>query len=416
MRTRRTITAACVSLALVGLLAWGVSGCGSSTGPVPPGGSLVHALSIGPYPPAGQYYRYRDILDHPYLFSPGDGSCAECYAPPALVTFTSGSGGATTLAGTLTAASLRPHFAYQVKLEGMPVKPYPWSGTDLADPPNWSNKQIGSVGRWWCNTCGWNVADNQLSRHRGHWVLGYLLFDFFITDIGGNALRDIHLDSSFHVLWRTDQRTPTANDGAPREHTVTYRSDVYSTPFSAATTSVYAEGEPNRPQPGQVTLPGGSYRCRLLLTEESFHNVPPALASQYPWGQTNYADGGFWAHALSDDQFAFTVGATPASAMHVGGITMGLQTRGSFTNATATVSVAEAGGAPVSGVLVAGRWSGVVTGTVSGTTDSSGQVTLSSAKTRSAGTFTFTVDSLSKSGWTYDSAANVKTSDSITKR
>jgi predicted component of type VI protein secretion system len=47
----------------------------------------------------------------------------------------------------------------------------------------------------------------------------------------------------------------------------------------------------------------------LLLTEESFHNVPPDLP--YTWGQTYYPDGGFWAHALSDEAFAFTISGGP---------------------------------------------------------------------------------------------------------
>ena len=420
MRTPERVTAAFFSLAVATVLAWALAGCGSSTGPPSTGGSLVHALGIDPYPSSGQYYRYRDILDHPYRFSPGDGSCAGCYDPPALVTFTGGSGSATTLEGTLVATSLRPHFAYQAKIEGMPAKPYPWTGADLADPLNWSNKQLGSIGRWWCVDDGWNVSDAELASgaHDGHMVLGYVLFDFLVTDINGDATLDVRLDSSFHVLWRTDQRRRNPRlDSSPRSHLVTYSDAVYSEPFADQTVQVYAEGETGRPRPGQVTLPAGNYLCRLLITEESFHNVPPELASQFPWGQTNYPDGGFWAHAVSDEGFGFTVGSAPppSKAMHVAGITMGLQTKGASANATASVSVADAGGAPVSGVLVTGAWSGVVGGNVSGTTDASGRVTLSSPKTRATGTFTFSVTGLSLGGWTYDSAANAKTSDSITR-
>lgn len=404
-----------VLLVLFGIVA-GLCGCSSSLGPTGPGGgggALLRPLELGPYPPAGQYYRYRDILDHQYVFSPGDGSCMGCYDPPASVTLQIASGPADTLEGTLIATNLRPHFAYQVKLEGTPQKPYPWSSADLADPRNWANKQIGSVGRWWCDTCGWNVTDSELRRHRGHWILGYVLFDFFITDINGNAEQPIHLDSSFHVLWRTDQRTPTSNDGPPREHVVTWSSEVYGpSSFPDTLASVYAEWEPSRPLPGQVTLLAGQYQCRLLLTEESFHNVPPELAGQFPGGYTNYADGGFWANALSDAEFAFTI---VGPAMHVGDIAMGLQVKGSLANATATVLVLNATAQPVSGVTVAGAWSGVVSGSSSSVTDSTGRVTLSSPKTRASGTFTFTVTGLTKSGWSYDPSANLETSDSITR-
>ena len=161
-----------------------------------------------------------------------------------------------------------------------------------------------------------------------------------------------------------------------------------------------------------MTLPGGNYQCRLLLTEESFHNSPPKV--HWPWGMTRYADGGFWAHALSDDEFAFTI-VPPASSteMHVASIAMALQQRGPSANATATVLVVDANGVPVSGVTVSGTWSGVVSGSASGTTDSLGAVTLASPKTRSSGTFTFTVGNLSKTGWDYDPTANAETSDSI---
>ena len=50
---------------------------------------------------------------------------------------------------------------------------------------------------------------------------------------------------------------------------------------------------------------------------------------------------------------------------------------------------------------VMGTWSGVVSGSSSGTTGADGSVTLSSAKTRKTGTFTFTVTGVSKSGYSY---------------
>jgi len=65
---------------------------------------------------------------------------------------------------------------------------------------------------------------------------------------------------------------------------------------------------------------------------------------------------------------------------------------------------------------VSGHWSGATTDTDSGVTDTNGQVSLKSDKVRNpAGgtTFTFTVDDVTKDGWTYDESANEETSDSI---
>jgi len=302
-----------VLLLALGALAVAVAGCGG-TGRDPSAGRHLGlpplgTMDVGPYPLTDQYYRYRDMLDHRYLAAPTNGSYDGCYDTLGLVTYSLIGG--KTLQGTLTAHGLKQHFAYQIKLEGQPTEPYPWT-TSPNSAENWSNKQIGSVGRWWCNDCGWNVTDSELRKHRGHWILGYLLFDFLMTDISGSATQPLYLDSSFHVVWRTDQRPPNRTlDGKPRPHSVTYGSGVYESPspFPDQTIYVYAEGESQRPRPGRVTLPAGSYRCRLLLTEESFHNVPPDLP--YTWGQTYYPDGGFWAHALSDEAFAFTISGGP---------------------------------------------------------------------------------------------------------
>ncbi len=273
--------------------------------------------------------------------------------------------------------------------------------------------------------CGWNVSDSELATgaHDGHRVLGYLLFDFFMTDINGDATQQLYLDSSFHVLWRTDLRRPNpARDGKPRTHLVTYDSAVYESSFADENVKVYAEGEPGRPKPGQVTLPPGYYECRLLLTEESFHNVPPDLASQFPWGLTAYPDGGFWAHALSDDQFPFTItGGTPpeGGTMHVASIDMTATKKGPFATVEAAVKIVDADGAPVPEATVSGQWTypkGSVSAT-SAATDTNGiaKFKLKRVAASSGDTFTFTVIDVSKdANWTYSPTANVETSDSTT--
>jgi hypothetical protein len=105
----------------------------------------------------------------------------------------------------------------------------------------------------------------------------------------------------------------------------------------------------------------------------------------------------------------------PGGEMHVASIVMGLKT-GKNTSATAAVTVVDANGIPVASAAVSGSWSDAVNGTSTGTTGADGKVTLSSAGIKNAAgkTFTLTVTGISKSGWTYDPAANVETGGSIT--
>jgi len=95
--------------------------------------------------------------------------------------------------------------------------------------------------------------------------------------------------------------------------------------------------------------------------------------------------------------------ATP-SEMFVDNINMSLQKSGTNTRALAAVNVIDVTGAPVNGVVVTGSWSGLAKNVVSGTTDSNGKVLLTSnwVKRVKQGTFTFTVNNMTKDGWIYN--------------
>jgi len=120
------------------------------------------------------------------------------------------------------------------------------------------------------------------------------------------------------------------------------------------------------------------------------------------------------------DTATVTVTEQPTEAlMHVAGIEMSLSTkkagRNVFTKALATVTIKDASG-NVAGATVYGSWSGNTADTDSGITGTEGKVTLESDAVRNASSgteFTFTVTNVVKSGWTYNSGANVETSDSI---
>jgi hypothetical protein len=75
--------------------------------------------------------------------------------------------------------------------------------------------------------------------------------------------------------------------------------------------------------------------------------------------------------------------------------------------ATVTITVHNANNVPVSGVLATGKWSNGYTGTSSCTTGSTGSCSVSTGNIKNIKTsVTFTTSNLSKSGYTYNAAAN----------
>jgi len=211
------------------------------------------------------------------------------------------------LQGTLTAAGLKPSFAYQLKLNGRPAALF---GDERDDE---ANERLGFAGRWWAREIRrsdgeivrqWRSNDKEYEGWKfrrfhdaEHDVVfeGYLLFDYLVTDANGNARLDIALDSSFHVLFKTSQRPPKPNDSAPTAHQVvaTAASGWYDADLPPQTVELYAEWEPTRALPGQLVLPPGDYRCQLFLTEETFHEREP--------------DSGAWPTVLAAPDLTFSI-------------------------------------------------------------------------------------------------------------
>jgi hypothetical protein len=90
--------------------------------------------------------------------------------------------------------------------------------------------------------------------------------------------------------------------------------------------------------------------------------------------------------------------------MHVQSVTATLAN----SIATAKVIIQDSQSKAVAGATVTGTWSGAVTGTASAITDSAGQVQFSKRAKKNA-SVSFTVTNVAKSGYTYNSAANVVT-------
>lgn len=110
-----------------------------------------------------------------------------------------------------------------------------------------------------------------------------------------------------------------------------------------------------------------------------------------------------------------TVASASDNAMHVGSIDMstGSSERGQnvFVWAVATVTIFDESDNPVEGATVSGHWSYSTSDSDSGVTDAGGQISLKSdsVKNPSETTFTFTVDSVTKTGWDYVPSENVET-------
>jgi hypothetical protein len=249
-----------------------------------------------PVDPGGTY-RWLDVANQAYGTN-YQNTYVYSQATVEVAYYTTGS----SLSGTLTASNLKPNFAYQIKLVGTP-------GTT-------DNEQIGLAGRWWQEewngawTNGHNLNDkgdgysqnpNDKIYFANHDVLdstgtsttgykyrftGYNVFDYFITDNNGAAAIQFETGSSYHVLWKTSQRTSTTDDGPIKTTTFQPSSSqpAYDTNYLINTVSIFGEWE--RLPPGQVNLQPGQYNCQIVLTEESFHGSGGSLAGNWAGAMT----------------------------------------------------------------------------------------------------------------------------------
>ncbi|MBU4376167.1 MAG: discoidin domain-containing protein [Candidatus Omnitrophica bacterium] len=123
-----------------------------------------------------------------------------------------------------------------------------------------------------------------------------------------------------------------------------------------------------------------------------------------------------WGYSLFEFAVYGTGGVIEEQKIHIYSINMfTTAAKGGLSFATAETKIVDSNGQPVSEALVSGHWTGLTTDNDSAVTNSTGLVRCDSDKTKKSGTFIFTVDNVSKSGWTYDSASNVEVSDSISK-
>jgi len=106
-----------------------------------------------------------------------------------------------------------------------------------------------------------------------------------------------------------------------------------------------------------------------------------------------------------------TVNPISTTEIYVYDITQTLKKKGKNYESNAVVTIWDTDSAPVANATVTITWSGVVSGSASGTTGADGTVSFKSAKVKSTGPFTITVDNVTHATLPYNSALNVETSD-----
>ncbi|HYF51840.1 MAG TPA: hypothetical protein VEJ63_20655, partial [Planctomycetota bacterium] len=184
------------------------------------------------------------------------------------------------LSGTIVGTGLKPNFAYQLKLSGLPSK-MATTPEQLAASDDATNERIGKLGRWYRqqpNPANSTDADYEANKSDPNYIFqGYLIIGFFMTDANGAVNTTFTGNNSFHVLWREDQRPRSPNDGpaAPFTLPATGGNPAYDVSLSNRPFTLYGEWEPTRALPGQMQMPSGDYRATLVLTEESFHDASP---------------------------------------------------------------------------------------------------------------------------------------------
>ena len=251
------------------------------------------------------------------------------------------------------------------------------------------------------------IRTAQIELRRRHWVRATCALAIVVA---------VLMPTAAFAAWQSSfagkSQAQTGTLGAPQTLTATVASATsvtlsWSSPSPIAATKYTVVR----------TAGGGAVQgtCAGSVTTTTCTDTGLTSGSSYTWSVQAKA-GTNWIGGTS------TVSATAQLSLHVSALTELHTTQGSNSgNATVTVTVVDQFGAPLSGVTVTGVWS--PTATAQGNhdcgqaTNSSGQCTVTTKNTEFArpSTQTWTPNTLTKSGYTYDSAANTPANISISQ-
>lgn len=261
-------------------------------------GTASFAPMQDPWPLARE--RWLDINNNPYnaWLTNGQPNGGYSYAGAQVQLTFDRAPGVPYFVGHIRASGLKPNFSYQLKLVGKPQRGTRGWGT-LGD--DLSNERIGKAGRWWCDSshaAQTNFDDAHYYRYykyappgQEHNIYGYHYMGEFVTDGKGSADVDITGQYSYHITWASWQGgiRDTLFGTFPVRGSALGDGSFYGYGSSAPNDNVtlYYEYEASRTNP--VMLPAGNYKCRFVLTEETFHN-------------TSYL-GGYWRGVLATEDY-----------------------------------------------------------------------------------------------------------------
>jgi hypothetical protein len=163
------------------------------------------------------------------------------------------------------------------------------------------------------------------------------------------------------------------------------------------------------------TVAGGPYTdiATLAANTTSYSNTGLSASTTYYYVvRATNANGA----SANSNQASATTAAPPATPVHVNSITMSFVKSGGRFKTRAVVNVKNGSGANVANATVTGNFSGAISETgKTAVTDASGNATINSTGSIQSGTVTFTVTNVAGTGLTYDSAANVVSSGTISR-
>jgi hypothetical protein len=198
-----------------------------------------------------------------------------------------------------------------------------------------------------------------------------------------------------------------------------------------------ADGPANEPPSVSITNPadGASFDSGAMIPFQGTASDPEEgdLTDSLVWTSSiegQIGEGSSFSYILEDGNHTITASVTDSGGstasdsitimvgggggtMYVFAIDMSSKRAGPNRSGIAVVTIKDTDGNLVAGATVHGTWSGDYSGSASGVTGTDGAVRFETGKVRHAATFTFVVNDVYKSGYTYDSGLNNQTSATI---